>query len=237
MILSLERKKLKYTGISAAFLGGALLAASIPVLNTYFRKDMFIYQHLPSLEILLNANGQMLSMMNLFLCLIGACIIFHTEFSGNGMKKMSTLPVSPLKLFAAKSFLLTFWALIALIIESSSLYFCQIHWFPKEDAVFSGIISYTASSLLFLLPALILMLMVASCCSNMWISLGTGVICIFVATLMPVKDSVLSYFLLVLPFQNLYSENFTFLLSAALIQLAFLGCAEIIIIKLRRILL
>ena len=59
MSLTLEQRKLKRTGFFPAFFIGGLLAASFPILNTAVRPDQFIYQPLPALDILMDANWQM----------------------------------------------------------------------------------------------------------------------------------------------------------------------------------
>ena len=88
MILTLEMKKLKRTGFLPTIFLGSLFACAFPLANTALRPELFVQQELPATEILLNANGQMLSMVNLLLTVLGACILYHTEFSGSGIKKM-----------------------------------------------------------------------------------------------------------------------------------------------------
>ena len=85
MILALEQKKLKRTGFFPAFFIGGLLAASFPILNTAVRPEQFVYQDLPALHILIDANWQMIAMLNLFFLTVGSCIIYHTEFAGRAM--------------------------------------------------------------------------------------------------------------------------------------------------------
>lgn len=82
MILTLEMKKLKRTGFLPTIFLGSLFACAFPLANTALRPELFVQQELPATEILLNANGQMLSMVNLLLTVLGACILYHTEFSG-----------------------------------------------------------------------------------------------------------------------------------------------------------
>lgn len=75
MSFLLEIKKLKRTGFFPAFLIGAILAASFPIINIAVRPENFINQNLPALDILMNANWQMISMLNMFFLVIGSCII------------------------------------------------------------------------------------------------------------------------------------------------------------------
>lgn len=132
MILTLEMKKLKRTGFLPAIFLGSLFACAFPLANTALRPELFVQQKLPATEILLNANGQMLSMVNLLLTVLGACILYHTEFSGSGIKKMNTLPVSQHLLFFHKTLLLLLGLAAAVLLESCCLGFCAVHWFSAK---------------------------------------------------------------------------------------------------------
>ena len=57
MILALEIKKIKRTGLFPAFLAGALAASAFPVINMAFRTELFTSQDLPPADILLMATG------------------------------------------------------------------------------------------------------------------------------------------------------------------------------------
>ena len=129
MILALEQKKLKRTGFFPAFFIGGLLAASFPILNTAVRPELFIYQDLPVLHILMDANWQMIAMLNMFFLVIGSCIIYHTEFADHAMQKMEALPQSIGKLFINKTLILIGSIIFALIIEAASFIFCAYYWF------------------------------------------------------------------------------------------------------------
>ena len=54
MILALEKKKIKHTGLLPAFLAGALAVSAFPVINMAFRTDLFVSQDLPPIDILLS---------------------------------------------------------------------------------------------------------------------------------------------------------------------------------------
>ena len=93
MIFSLELKKLKRTGYMPAFLGGAVLAAAVPLLHMLVRSETFIVLPGEPLNILYDANWQMMAMLNILTIICCACIIYHTEYSDNGAQKMAVLPV------------------------------------------------------------------------------------------------------------------------------------------------
>ena len=179
MTFQLELKKLKRTGFFPAILGGGLIAAAFPILNTAARPEMFMSQPLPALDILMNANSQMIVMLNLCLAVIGACMIYHTEFSGNAMQKMESLPVSVGKLFFDKTAILLIALFAALLIEHMALAFCALYWFPEQSGLFTALLKNLEYSFALLIPPCIILMIFSSLCRNMWITLGAGVIWVF----------------------------------------------------------
>lgn len=238
MTFALELKKTKRTGFFPAFFLGALAASSLPVINTAARPDTFIHQALPAGDILLNANWLMLAMLNIFLVIIGACILYHTEFSNGGIEKMHMLPISRNQFFFCKALLLLLGTGTMLLIESLFLVFCACHWFPESPGLLSAVFQNTCYSLLMMLPVIILMLLIASLCRNMWVSLGVGITLLFTAQMVMSSDTILTYFPFALPFQFLsssgYSREKTAFLAAALTESVLFGVFKILLTKFRR---
>lgn len=238
MILTLEMKKLKRTGFLPAIFLGSLFACAFPLANTALRPELFVQQKLPATEILLNTNGQMLSMVNLLLTVLGACILYHTEFSGSGIKKMNTLPVSQNLLFFHKTLLLLLGLAAAVLLESCCLGFCAVHWFPSEEMLPLHLAQHTGYAFFLLVPAALLMMLIALSFENMWVTLGVGVICIFVSTMIPTDTAILGYFPFVLPFWRFFDiqDKETLLLSLCicLAEILVLMFVEILLQKLRR---
>lgn len=238
MSLSLEIRKLKRTGFFPAFLAGGLLAASFPILNTAVRPENFIHQGLPPLDILMDANWQMIAMLNLFFLVIGSCILYHTEFADHAIQKMESLPLSPGKLFANKGVILIGSLLFVLVIEALSIAFCAYRWFSVGSGFPADLLKSFGYELVLLIPASICMLFVSSLCQNLWISLGIGVICIFVSTMLPADRLALSLFPFALPFQTLTGAEssswaFAFLVASG-VETILAGMAEAIVLKVRR---
>ena len=102
MTSALEWNKLKRTGFFPAFLAGGLLAAAAPVVNIGARPESFVNKQDSPAVILMGANWQLMSMLLSFLLIIGACIMYHTEFADNAMQRMDTLPKRPESLFFGK---------------------------------------------------------------------------------------------------------------------------------------
>ena len=88
-----------------------------------------------------------------------------------------------------------------------------------------------------MLPAVFGSLWIASACRNLWVSLGIGVVCIFTATLLPVKSFALSLFFFAMPFQILAStppQAARRFMIAAVAELLVIAAGELIFLKLRR---
>ncbi len=238
MTFQLELKKLKRTGFFPAILGGGLIAAAFPILNTAARPEMFISQPLPALDILMNANSQMIVMLNLCLAVIGACMIYHTEFSGNAMQKMESLPVSVGKLFFDKTAILLIALFAALLIEHMALAFCALYWFPEQSGLFTALLKNLEYSFALLIPPCIILMIFSSLCRNMWITLGAGVICIFTVSVLPTDNRILSFFPFSLPFQTLAGAgdaNWIFVtLAGCAAEIVLAVLAEAVILKVGR---
>ena len=89
----LEIKKLARTGFVPCLLCAALLAAAFPAVNMTARSENYLGLPGSPLAILLDANWQLMAMVNLFAALLAACILYHIEYSGKAMQKMDTLPI------------------------------------------------------------------------------------------------------------------------------------------------
>ena len=243
MILKLELKKLRRTGIVLFILAAAAAAALFPVINMAARSEMFVHQRDTPLNILLDANWQLMAMINLLFLLCAASLIFHTEFADNAASKMDALPISAPRMFLGKLTILVLAAGISLLIEFASLAFCLARWYGQtlfSPEVLILMLKNLAFSWALLLPSCTLLLVIASIFRNMWISLGIGVIGIFTATMIPSFSSLkaLTLFPLALPFQSLgdgaLAPGAARLLLAALMETIVFLAGEIIFIHLRR---
>lgn len=203
MSFALECKKVKRTGFTPAFLGGGIIAAAVPVLNMAFRSEMYLHMDATPINILLNANWQMMAMLNILLIVVGACILYNIEYADNAIQKMCTLPTRESALFFQKTALIVSLSVVLLIIEAASVTVCATHWFETGQEAYREVAQNFGFSLLLLLPSILLFLLISSVCKNMWISLGIGVICVMLATMLPSDNFVLTLFPFSLPFQTL----------------------------------
>ena len=238
MMFALELKKTKRTGFFPAFFAGALAASALPVINTAARPDSFIHQELPAFPVLLNANWSICAMLNSFLVIIGACILYHTEFSDRGIEKMHQLPVSRNQMFFCKGLLLFLGTGIMVLLENLFLLFCAWYWFPDPSGILSAAIQNVWYSLILMLPVILLMLLTASLCRNMWVSLGIGITLLFTAQMLISSDTVLVYFPFALPYQFLSSGELSgdavCFLAAALAETLLFGALKLFLTKSRR---
>lgn len=238
MNFTLECRKIKRTGFVPAFVCGGILSASVPILNMALRSEMYIGRNSPPVEILLDANWQMMAMLNILLVVTGACIMYHTEFTENALQRMCTLPTTESKMFFGKAAVMTVAGIMLLVMEAGSVFCCSEYWFGQSISLYEDTFQNFAFLFLLMLPAIIISLLIASACKNMWISLGIGVLCIFTATMLPAQSFVLSLFPFALPFRTLAGKgtdiicNYAF---AGLTETVMFAVAEVVFLRVRRL--
>lgn len=237
MKLALEVKKLKRTGALPAFFGSGIIASVIPILHMSARSELYLNLDLSPVQILLNANWQMMSMLNLLLVITGTCLLYHIEFSDNAMQKMRSLPLRESSMFFQKIVLTITLCAIVLLLEAGAITFCTAHWFRIHPDFWTELFKNFTYAFCLLLPCIALSMLLASIFENMWISLGIGVICIFTATMLPTDQFLLSLFPFAMPFQLLSKtdrmQNLHYL-YAVFIELIIISLAELIFVKRRR---
>lgn len=201
MSLFLEWKKLKRTGYITVYMGCGLVASAFPLIQMAVRQETFLSLPGNPLDILLNANWQMIAMLNILVSICGACLMYHTEYAEKGWEKMSVLPIPTGKLFLGKCILTALVSAVLLLLEFTSITICLIHWFPKTLIAIKELLSFAGFQFVITLPTAILMLVIASACESMWVSLGIGVILLFTFSIFPQENLVLSLLPFSSPFQ------------------------------------
>lgn len=237
MSFALECKKMRRTGLAPAFFWGGILSAAIPVLNMAVRAESYLGLQAAPVQILMDANWQMMAMLNVLLIAAGACLTVYTEYADNAIQRMCTLPMKASRLFFGKAAFLGLMCIAVLIIEALGVAFCAYHWFEASHAVYTDLMKSFGYALLLMLPSVFTSLFIASLCRNMWVSLGICVVCVFTATMLPAKSFALSLFPFALPFQALAGtagETARNFMLAAGLEILILGLAELLSIWLRR---
>lgn len=237
MILYLEHLKLKRTGYFWTILAGSLAAAAFPAINMLARAETFTAQQGNGILILLDANWQMMAMLNLLVIVCGTCIMYHTEYSNNGQQKMSVLPIHGFSLFLGKFVIALSSLAFMILIEILALWGCALYWFDSYTTNIPLLVQNIAFAWLCTIPAVMIMLVIASQCKNMWVSLGIGVILVFTFTIFPRGNLVLD----LLPFSTPYAMLHEILKNEQLFIYCFsciawtvgFGMAEAVIQRLR----
>ena len=210
MSVFLECKKVKRTGFLLAFFGGGILAAAVPIINMAVRSEMYLNQPDSPIQILLGANWQMMTMLNVLLVIAGACLLYHTEYADNAMQKMKSLPIRESSIFFSKAVLIIFMSLFVLVIEAGAVTLCSYHWFEIESDFFSELCKYFGYSFLLMLPCIML----------------------------PTTNFALSLFPFAMPFQIFVGTNITqstHYICGAIAEFAVCGLAQFIFVKVRRL--
>lgn len=261
MSFYLEWKKMKRTGLVPAFFFGGLLAAAVPVLNMAFRSQIYLGLDAPPVQILMDANWQMMSMLNILLVTAGACMMYHTEYADNAIQRICTLPAREGRLFFGKSAFLVLMCAGILAMEAAGIAFCSFHWFWQSEGLktllsevlqqilsgefwnglaagpWSVLVKSFGYAFLLMLPSVLISLWIASAFRNLWVSLGIGVVCIFTSTLLPAKNFVLSLFPFAMPFQSFAgtaAETARRFMIAAVTELLVIAAGELLFLKARR---
>lgn len=226
----LEYKKLKRTALLPALILGGLLAAALPVVDLLVRADYIINPAISPLENLMHTDGMLIVMLDCFLIVLGACIVYYVEFADNAIQRINTLPVRSWSVFMSKFIFLAVAFAVVYAIEGASLYFCAWKWFAPESGLMLSVVRLTARLYLFSLPVLSLMLVVSSFCKNMWITLGIGVVGVFAALLLQRVEG-LQYFPFLMPYQKPLGDTATNILlciATATQTVLYLGAGTIL---------
>ena len=216
MSLLIESKKLKRTGYLPAFLAGGFLAAAFPVVYMMVKAEEMTALSGNPINILMSAN-------------------WHAD---NGMQKMSVLPIRQGSMFFGKFLIAALVLSTMVVIEMAVLVGCAKYWFPSYVFDLTEILKTAGFQIIVTLPTVMLMLVIASACKNMWVSLGIGVILVFTLSILPQDNIVLSLFPFASPYQMLSAavENSRTALFLAVcgIETVVFGIAEVLYLQVRR---
>lgn len=238
MSFRLECKKIRRTGLAGAFIAGSIIAAALPVINTAARPDTFTSMAGSPAAVLADSNLQIISMLNLLLITAGACILYHMEYADNAIQKMQSLPIRESGLFSGKCGILLPFLVLMFVFEAASLCFCGGYWLNAGKEELVEVLQTLGFTMLLTLPAALTALVIASACRNLWTALGIGILCIFLATMLPADIFIASLFPYALPFQllpGMGTDRVIHYCIAALCEAAAACAAEIIYLKVRRL--
>lgn len=170
-----ELRKEKRTGVVPLLPGAGLLGAAYAFFLFTVRKNTLLALPLAPMDILLTQLYGMTAILNLFGIVAAACMIYHTEFKGNAVKKMYLLPVSVPGMYFCKFLILSALLLTAAAFQNLALARIGMTELPQGTFEMSALLSFAGYSFLTSMPVLSFMLLVASRFENMWVPLGVGV--------------------------------------------------------------
>lgn len=238
MSLVIESKKLKRTGYIPAFLAGGFLAAAFPVVYMMVKAKEITSLSENPIDILMSANWQMMAILNILISICGACMMYHTEYTDNGIQKMSMLPIHQGNMFLGKFCISALMVSAMIVVEIAALIGCASYWFPGYTFDLAEILKNTGFQIVVTMPTVMSMLVITSACKNMWVSLGIGVILVFTLSILPQDNAVLSLFPFSSPYQTLAAatanSRTTLFLSVCGVETVLLGVVEMIYLKVRR---
>ena len=237
MSVFLEFKKAKRTGLLAAYIAGGMLAAAVPVVNMAVRSEMYLTRQGNPVSILFHANWQMMAMLNILLVTSGTCLLYHIEYADNAIQKVKSLPLWDSSVFFGKALLTILMSAAALAIEAGAIAFCSCYWMEIGKDFWMELCKSFGYAFGLLLPCMILSLLIAQICRNMWVSLGIGVVCTFTATMLPTDRFMPSLFPFAMPFQifaDADRSQIIAFITAAAAELAILVLAELLLLRIRR---
>lgn len=234
---ALETGKLKRTGYLSAFLGGGLLAGMVPILNMAVRSEIYTSQSGSPFPILMDANWQLMAQLNILLLVCGACILYHTEYADDGIRKAQALPMKPSGLFRGKLCVLALSCLLPLCLETLALLACCVRYFPERGTPGAALLLGMAFELALMLPTAAAMLFLSSLCRNMWVCLGAGVILVFLSSMLPAEHFLMAALPFIAPYRMLQqfdSGQAGWMLALCAGEIVLLSGAEFLSLKIRR---
>ena len=165
-------------------------------------------------------------------------MMFHTEYADNGAQKMDVLPVRAGNLFLMKFVIAALALALMAAMETAVLAGCAVCWFPGYAFDIPALLKSAGFQWFVTLPTVMLMLVIASSCKNMWVSLGIGVILVFTMSIFPQDNLILSLCPFSSPYQTLAmaaeSGRVPLFLGVCATETVVFGLLEFVCQKIRR---
>lgn len=179
MILRLELQKLKRSGMIPTVLIFGVLGALYIIANLTIRKSTILSFPGEPMTLLVTQSYGLVMILNLFSIISADTIIYNVEHQGTALKKMSTLPISLSKMYLWKFSIIAFLFFVSILIQNTTLALICIDYLPNGSFIIIILLKFAVYSFIIALPVHAFMLFVSSITSNMWITLGTGIIGFF----------------------------------------------------------
>lgn len=174
--MMLELKKLKRSGLVPVMLLVGILGALYSMAFFSIQKDSLFSLPLPPMVILLTQIYGMITVLNLFGIIVVDCIIYNIEYQDDALKKMATMPISIVKMYLCKLAIILVLLFFSILIENVAIAYIGINYLPKNSFDMNVLIVFALYSFVIALPVHTFMLLISSQTSNMWTTLGIGVV-------------------------------------------------------------
>lgn len=226
-LLGLEWKKEKRTGAFMSLVMAGCFGALYALANFTWRKTTLLGLDMAPMDILLTQSYGMMALFNAFGIIVSSCLVYHLEFQEHGLEKLWTLSLNMASVYLAKFLLLALTLCLAIGLESLALLGIGLFMLPPHTFSLSTWIGFSLYMVGLSVPALSLMVWIASLFETIWIPLGIGIAGFFSAMALAQGSNVwlINPFLLLLkPALLLQGKvSWTLCLMALLETLLFLG--------------
>ncbi len=236
--LRIEMQKLRRTGVIGTFIFTGVAGAIYAIMNWYVRKDILLSADIDPMTTLLTQLYGVICLINIFAIVVSTSNIYHIEYQNNGLKKMKTLPIKASEIFISKLVILISTLLLSYMIEFVALAFLGKKYLPNSSFDFHTLVQFGFYIFLISLPCLTFMLVVSILSTNLWISIGVGVIGFFSGMSMIVTDNSINFVnpfsLILIPSVSLSAKVDIFIMLTSVFETIVLVAAGIMIANKRR---
>lgn len=174
-LLVLEWKKEKRTGAFMSLVMAGCFGALYALANFTWRKTTLLGLDMEPMDILLTQSYGMMALFNAFGIIVSSCLVYHLEFQEHGLEKLWALALNMANVYFAKFLLLALALGLAIGLESLALLGIGLFVLPPHTFSLSMWFGFSLYMVVLALPALSLMVWIASLFETIWIPLGIGV--------------------------------------------------------------
>lgn len=208
--LSIEIKKLRRAGVLNTLILAGIAGAFYAILNWFLRKDFLLTADINPMTALLTQLYGVISLLNVFAIIVSASNIYSIEYKNNGLRKMKTLPIKSGNLFIQKLIILVGTLALTYFIEFTILAILGSKYLPNNTFDLFVLLQFAFYTFLIILPCLVFMLIISLLSTNIWITVGIGIVGFFSGMSMIGLENMISnlnpFVLLLKPAMNLTTE-------------------------------
>jgi len=202
MGITIEWKKLKRSGYFQTVVIGGLITGFIPVLQLLVRERIVSNDGADIMAWLIHMNWNLIVMIQSIINIVAACILYHIEYEERGNCKMAVLPIKSERMHWNKWLILMFTNLYVIVCVYASFVCCMKYWYSGVGGWSHLLTEQMIMEVLAAVPCSMFMLLAAYCTTNLWMSLGIGVIALFLASMIRGSQKIVAAYPFSLAFVN-----------------------------------